>query len=410
MILQNCKINGKIDAKPSKSIFQRLIALSLLSQGPTTIQNPSICKDSLTSLNLIKSVGCRVVNLDNQIMILPNIENKDLILNCNESALAIRMFAPVLSLLKNKYTLIAKKTLKRRKLFEIESILTSLGAKIKTKNGFPPITVQGPINSGKIMLDGSYTSQFLSGLLMALPKLNEKSEIVVKSLSSQHYVEITLQIISQFGGYIERTNENSFICHPSNYCGGSYYCENDWSNAAVFLIAGAIGGKCEVSGLDLNSKQGDKVIIEILKSVGAEIDISQNSIIIGKKNLKSFEFDAKNNPDLVPALSALALNCEGKSYIYNVDRLKYKEINRLEKIIKIFKDNNLGIEYENDCLIIKGNKYNIEIINSDGDHRFAMVGALLSINNPIPIQVLNHQAVNKSYPEFWNDFRMIQKC
>lgn len=408
MILQNCKIDGKIDAKPSKSIFQRLIALSLLSQTQTIIQNPSYCQDSITALDLIKSIGCSAEILNNQLTISAKIKNKDLILNCGESALAIRMFAPILSILNNKYTLIAQKTLQKRQLFEIESVLKKLGAYVETNNGYPPITIKGPIKSGNIVLEASQTSQFLSGLLIALPYLTEKSEIEVLSLSSKPYVELTLDLISHFGGKIEVVEKNRFICHPSNYNGGNYYCENDWSNAAILLIAGAIGGKCEVFGLDINSNQGDKVIIDILKYVGADIEINKNSIIVRKNNLKRFEFDAKNNPDLIPALSVLALNCEGKSYIYGVDRLKHKEINRLNKILNLFKDNNLEIEYKNDCLIIKGCKYSIEIIDTEGDHRFAMVAALLSINNQIPIKVLNYQAVNKSYPEFWNDFTQIQ--
>ena len=321
MILQNCKINGKIDAKPSKSIFQRLLALSLLSSTPTIISNPSYCDDSLAVLNVITSIGCDVDNQDNQIRIIPGRNNLDLTLNFNESALAIRMFSPILALFENKYELIAEKTLQKRKLFEIESILSKLGATVKTNFGFPPIQIQGPISAENIILDASYTSQFLTGLLISLPKLDKESVIEVSGLSSKPYIDISLDLISKFGGKIVQYAEDIFICYPSDYIGGRFVCENDWSNAAVFLIAGAIGGSCEVAGLDLGSKQGDKVVVDIIRSVGAQVEIKPNSIKVDKSNLNSFEFSARNHPDLVPILCVLALNCNGKSKIYDLERL-----------------------------------------------------------------------------------------
>lgn len=410
MILQNCKINGKIDAKPSKSIFQRLLALSLLSSNPILIDNPSFCDDSIAVLNMIKSIGCDVDTQDNKIRITPGRNNLDLTLNCNESALAIRMFSPILALFENKYKLIAEKTLQKRKLFEIESILSKLGATVKTNFGFPPIQIQGPISAENIILDASDTSQFLTGLLISLPKLDRESIIEVSGLSSKPYIDITIDLISKFGGKIVQDTEDIFICYPSDYTGGRFVCENDWSNAAVFLIAGAIGGTCEVAGLDLDSKQGDKVVVEILRFVGAQVEIKPNSIKVDKSNLNSFEFSAKNHPDLVPNLCVLALNCNGRSKIYDIERLRLKEIDRLEKILRVFNENNLKITYQNNCLEIQGSDYSIDYLNAENDHRFAMVAALLSINNPKPLKVINHQAISKSYPEFWIDFNSIQFC
>ncbi len=410
MILQNCKINGKIDAKPSKSIFQRLLALSLLSSNPTIIDNPSLCDDSISVLNMLKLIGCEIANKSNQIIIFPRINNQDLELDCNESALAIRMFSPILALFNNKYKLTAQKTLRKRKLFEIEEVLTKLGAYIETNNGFPPIYIQGPIKSYDIVLDASNTSQFLTGLLISLPKLEQKTKIEVLSQSSKPYVDLTIDLITRFGGKIDCDGNNNYICHPSEYFGGSYYCENDWSNAAVFLIAGAIGGACEINGLDFSSKQGDKVITDLLNEVGALVSVEAKSIKIEKSNLNAFEFSAQNNPDLVPVLCVLALNCKGKSKIYGIERLRFKEIDRLAKIIKILTENNIKYIYKNDFLEIEGSNYSIDSIDTNGDHRFAMVAALLSINNPKPIKIINHQSVSKSYPEFWDDFRKIQRC
>ncbi len=410
MILQNCKINGKLDAKPSKSIFQRLLALSFLAESPTIIQNASFCDDSISVLNILNTLGCQIIQLENKIQILPNILDEDFILNCNESALAIRMFSPILSLFDHKYTLIASKTLQKRKLFEIETILGQLGALVRTNAGYPPIQVKGPIKPSIVNLNAYHTSQFLTGLLIALPKLEGTSQITLTNISSKPYVDITIDLVSKFGGNIKLVDSYCYICNHSHYFGSEFYCENDWSNAAVFLIAGAIGGKCEVTSLNVNSKQGDKIILDVLAQVGAKIKFDDNSIIVQKSELKPFEFTAKNYPDLVPILSVLALNCEGKSKIYDVDRLKYKEINRLEKIINIFKQNNLKINYANNCLEINGSNYSFDYIDTDGDHRFAMAAALISINNPKPIKIINHKAITKSYPEFFEDFQKIQDC
>lgn len=410
MLVQNCKINGKIDAKPSKSIFQRLLALAMLSSKPTVIENICESDDCQAVLKMLVDLGIIVHKNENYLEIQPASIKNSAKLYSKESGLAIRMFSAILSIFPYTFTIYPNGSMLSRKLFEIEKTLTSLGANVQTNFDLPPIVIKGPIKSGEIQLDASQSSQFLTGLLIALPKLSEKSTINVVSLSSKPYVDITIDLISKFGGKVENREYKQFICYPSEYTGGEFYCENDWSNSSVFLIAGAIGGKCSITGLNLNSFQGDRIILNVLEEVGARIEFCENTIEVVKNNLQPFEFDAQNNPDLVPYLSVLAMNCQGTSKIYNIERLKYKESNRLAKILEILES--AGVEYNfNDGLLqISGGNYSIDFVDTSNDHRIAMVAALLSINNPHPIEVKDPYSVNKSYPDFWNDFRKIQLC
>ncbi len=410
MILQNCKIFDKIDAKPSKSIFQRLLALAILSNNPTTIHNVCISDDAYASLKLIEDIGNEIIELgNNSIQIIPHSPNRDSELTCNESGLCIRMFAPILSLFSNKFIIKAEGSLKHRKIDGIESTLNTLGAKIISNNNYPPVEINGPIKSKHISLNYLESSQFLTGLLIALPFLAEKSTINVQKLVSKPYIDLTLHYIKLFGGRIEVENESIFHCHPSIYNGGEFYVENDWTNAATMMIAGAIGGQVQINNISRNSPQGDKVILDLLTEIGTKVIEKDNSILVEKNELNNFEFDATDYPDLVPGLSVLAANCKGLSRITNIDRLKNKESNRVETIINILKSSGIKVEYCDSALTIYGGETNIDLINAQNDHRIAMMAALLSINNKNDIKLIGSESVQKSYPIFWNDFNSLKK-
>jgi 3-phosphoshikimate 1-carboxyvinyltransferase len=337
------------------------------------------------------------------------------------------MITPVLALFDNEFTLTAEESLMKRELFEIEEVLNSLGVKVETNNNFPPLKIQGPINPCHIKLNANKTSQFLTGLLIALPLLNEKCTIEVVNLASKPYIGITLDLVRQFGVKINWLGETLIEIHPSKYSGQDIYIEGDWSSAAVFLIAGAIAGEVTITELNLNSKQGDKAILEVLIQVGALIEynseqteeyldssvalLPQNdilaSITVKKKNLHPFEFDAKDTPDLVPYLAILAANCEGKSTIHNVTRLNFKESRRLDLIMKNHSQLNINCDLKNDALEIWGGNIRGGIFQTGNDHRMAMAGALASLTSEKEIIIDNQDCVKKSYPNFWNDFKRV---
>ena len=410
MILQNCKILGEIDAKPSKSIFQRLLALAILSNKPTIIQNISLSEDGQASIKLIEKLGNEIIIIsENSIKIIPHLPTKDAELNCNESGLCIRMFSPILALFPYNFTINAVNTLLKRKIDGIQEILTSLGASVVTNDHYPPINITGSIKPGDVRITKLDSSQFLSGLLIALPFLEEASTITIGNIVSKPYLDLTLYYVKLFGGKIEFNGNNVFTCYPSEYSGGEFQVENDWTNAATMMIAGAIGGQVQINNISSNSPQGDKVILNLLTEIGAKVIEKDNSILVVKNELNNFEFDANNFPDLVPALSVLAANCRDTSTISNVDRLSNKESNRLKEIIKILTDAGIKVEYNNLTLYITGGKIYSQLIEAKDDHRIAMMAGLLSINNTSDLKLNGADSVNKSYPEFWNDFNSIKK-
>lgn len=413
------KIFGQVRANPSKSYMQRALILAALSDSPSRIFNPSFDLDSLAAMNLIEKLNCKIEKYPNYIeIVLCELKFQGAeSFNCGESGLLMRMIAPVLALFDNEFTLIAEESLMKRELFEIEEVLKSLGVKVETNNNYPPIVIHGPINPGHIKLNADKTSQFLTGLLIALPLLKEKCTIEVVNLASKPYIDITLDLVSKFGGKINWVSETLIEILPSKYSGQDIYIEGDWSSAAVFLIAGAIAGELTITGLNLNSKQGDKEILDVLDQVGAKLDChserSEESgvfdVTVTKQELKAFEFDAKDTPDLVPYLAILAANCKGISTIHNVSRLNFKESKRLDLIINNFSILGIKTELNNDILSIWSGEILGGNFETGNDHRLAMAGALASLTSVNEMIIDNPGCVKKSFPDFWNDINSLIK-
>lgn len=407
IITQKSSFDGEIIVEPSKSIMQRLVVLAYLSNDSTEILNPSYSQDSIAVLNLIEQLGCPVIKNPRYITIYP-VQSKEQTqistnVNCGESALCLRMMLPVLALLPNKFILNGEKSLLNREVFELQ-VLQNLGAKIYSNNNKVPIEIEGPIHNARLLMKANTSSQLLTGLLIALPKLNERSEIIVEELTSKPYIDLTLDLISKFGGQIKHNEYGKFEIFPSKYRGGKYIVEGDWSLGAVFLAAGAIAGNVSVFGLNPNSKQGDKAILKILEIIGAKVKISEEFIEVVKNELKAFEFDAFDFPDLVPVLAAIAANCEGLSIIYNIDKLRFKESNRIELIYHNFRKLGIKVELENNALKIWGGKITGGIFETHSDHRMVMCAALLSLNCAGNLAIDFPESVAKSAPSFWLNF------
>lgn len=447
LINNNRFIRGSIGANPSKSIMQRVLVLSALAEGSTKIFNPTFDTDSNNALELIKKLNCEVNSFNSYIEIDPaKIETSlNHTFNCGESGLLMRMIAPVLSSFMGEYILEAEGSLMNRELYEVEEVLSYLGAKVKSNRNFPPIKIKGPIHSGNIKLIADKTSQFLTGLLITLTQLEKISSIEVLNLTSKPYIDLTIDLIQKFGGKIEWVNNKEIIVYPTKYLGQNITIEGDWSSSAVFLIAAAIAGEVTVKGLNFNSKQGDKVIMNVLEHVGATIechseqceeskfleDIKENEgiqvdlmdssgssfskkenlslVTVKKNNLKPFEYDAKDTPDLVPYLAILAANCDGKSIIQNVNRINFKESKRLNLTIKNLSNIGIRSNIEKDSLSIWAGKITGGNFETGNDHRMSMAGALASLNSENGILIENPDCVKKSYPNFWIDFNSLIK-
>ncbi|MBP5474239.1 MAG: 3-phosphoshikimate 1-carboxyvinyltransferase [Bacteroidales bacterium] len=402
------KIFGKIKAPASKSVTQRAIAAALLAEGESTIVNPSYCDDALAAMSIASGLGAKVRPNPGELKIIGTTGLKEQKLNCGESGLAIRMFSPIASLFSDEIKLTGSGTLKARPMSMIQDALTQFGVKCESNNGLLPITIQGPLKGGKCTIDGSLSSQILTGLMMALPMAEEDSEIEVIALRSKPYIDMTLKVINDFGVTINRVGYNYFkIQGGQHFKAQTYTVESDWSGSAFLLVAGAIMGKVIITDLNPVSQQGDKAIITALDKAGASLNISNNSIEVSKNRLKAIEFDAVDTPDLFPPLVALASYCKGTSAIKGVKRLINKESDRCQALLDEFTKLGVKVEIVDDYMLVSGATIKGGDVVSHDDHRIAMALAIAALGAEDKVTIKDAHCVSKSYPNFFDDLRSI---
>jgi 3-phosphoshikimate 1-carboxyvinyltransferase len=401
-------IKGIIKAPASKSMTQRAIAAALLTDGQSIIHNPSYCDDSLAAMSIAVGLGARVEPSRNELKINGSAILKEPKLNCGESGLAIRMFSPIAALYPVEVTMAGANSLKKRPMKMIEEALTQLGVRCTTTGGFLPLTIQGPLKGGHIVIDGSVSSQLLTGLLMALPLADTDSEITVKNLKSKPYIDMTIQILKLFGITVQNEGYSVFkVPGRQKYIPYNYVVESDWSGGAFLLAAGAINGDLSVTGLNPASWQSDMAILKVLEKTGVNMKVGKDSIEIKKSKLKAFDFDATESPDLFPPLVALASYCEGTSTLKGVSRLIYKESDRATALKEEFGKMGINIALNDDIMSVTGGKPAGAHVESHDDHRIAMAVAVAALGASGRVYIHDSQCIAKSYPGFFDDLRHL---
>ncbi len=404
------RINGKIIAPDSKSEMIRYMIGAMLANGISVIHNSSnLCNDAQVTLDFLKDYGNKI-DIDNEKIAINSLHNirENLTFNCGESALLFRMLSIILSLSDDEIHLRAEGSLKNRNHQQLIDFLDSLGVFAKWDNENSILTIKGPIKSNKIQLDGSSGSQILTGLLFAMPLMNDDSEIIVENLKSKPYIDLSIRILKEFGIIIENINYKIFkIKGNQQFKSGSFQPEGCWSSSANFLVAAAINGNIEIEGLNTNSLQPDRNIIEILKLVGAKIELTEKSIKVENDTLNSFNYNASDTPDLVPPLVALACNCKGTTIISGIDRLKNKESDRASVLIEEFSKLGAKIKRIDNSFEIIGNQLSGRNVISHNDHRIAMALAIAGLNATDSVIIDNIDFISKSYPEFISHFKKL---
>lgn len=402
------EIKGMVAAPASKSVMQRAVASSLLAPGESLIVNPSFCDDSVAAMRVAEGLGASIIRKSDFIAVKGGINPVTDTLNCGESGLCIRMFTPVAALTGENITLTGEGSLVNRPVSSIEDSLGILGVDVRSERGCVPVRVSGKLHGGEIEIDGSLSSQFLTGLLMALPLADNDSVIKVKNLKSREYADLTVDVLAAFGVNIINNGYSEFRIR-----GGQSFrpclidIEGDWSGAAFLLCAGAVAGRVSVTGLKGNSRQPDRAVIDALKACGAYI-IHKNDIFeVGAGPLHGFEFDATGCPDLFPPLAALALHCKGESVITGAGRLMHKESDRGGVLVSEFRKMGGVVTVDNDRMIIQGSKLSGAVVESHGDHRIAMACVIAGLRADGTVQIDGAECVSKSYNEFYNDMKKL---
>jgi 3-phosphoshikimate 1-carboxyvinyltransferase len=404
-----CEVRGTIEAPPSKSLMQRAIAAGLLACGTTVIRNPSFCNDSMAAMRIAVELGAAVHRENDRITVVSGqVPSGPLTLNCSESGLALRMFAPVAALLSGSVTLTGEGSLTRRPLTMISEALVQLGVHVETSGGLLPVKLEGRLRSGRAFIDGSAGSQLITGLLMALPLTEGESRLDMANLTSKPYIGLTLGLLSDFGIRVENESYKSFII-PGNqsYMAHEYSVESDWSAAAFLLVAGATGGRVTVSNLNPDSIQADRAILQALNDAEAALEVELGSITAQVSGLNAFTFDATDAPDLFPPLAALAASSEGVSRIRGVGRLRHKESDRAEAIAEVLGALKIDVRFSGDEMIITGGQAQGAVVSSHNDHRIAMMAAVMATGATGAVTITGAESVAKSYPRFFDDLASL---
>ena len=415
------KLNGAQVAPASKSSMQRACAAALLHVGQTTILNPGHSNDDLAALDVIQKLGAQVeinkaLNENGTTIVQSiNVTSKGVQpigpeMNCCESGLGIRMFTPIAALSSHSILINGKGSLLKRPMHFFDEILPALGVKIQSQNGFLPIQIQGPLNTPEtIIVDGSLSSQFLTGLLMAYAASGSQGSLIkVLDLKSKPYIDLTLSVLNSFGWKVQHENYEtfSFLAHEPLKEIIEYTVEGDWSGAAFLLVAGAIAGPIKVKGLQMDSTQADKSVMQALQNANVAIAVVSDGIQIGSEDgaaLRAFEFDATDCPDLFPPLVALASVCMGVSEIKGVSRLAHKESDRGLTLQTEFAKLGIQIDLEGDMMKIHGGvAIKSATVFSQHDHRIAMACGVVALKASGPVTVTEAEAINKSYTDFFD--------
>lgn len=404
--------NGTITPPSSKSYAQRAIALALPAEGRTTLRNIEFCKDTRSAISCIEALGAKVSYLDEStIAIDGGLHPVTDTLMVGESGLATRLFTPIASLNSTPICIKGEGTLLHRPMMMMIEPLRRLGVEVRDGGGHLPIEVKGPIHGGNIEVDGSFSSQFITGLLLALPLAKEDTTLHVRSAVSTPYIDMTIDTAKRFGVEImhhEGDYSEFYIEGGQKYAPADLAIEGDWSGASTMLVAGAISGRVTVKNLSTLSKQADTAICRALERAGAGIIIEGDSITVTKRRLRPFTFDATNSPDLFPALAALAAAAHGQSTIIGTQRLLHKESDRAETIRQEYEK--LGIEVdisEENVMKIRGGEIHPATVFSHNDHRIAMSLAVSALRCKGDVTIENAECVEKSYPTFFEDLESI---
>ncbi|MGO8694760.1 MAG: 3-phosphoshikimate 1-carboxyvinyltransferase [Rectinemataceae bacterium] len=427
------EVGGALRAPSSKSSMQRAVACAALAPGLSTLGNAGFGADCLAALALVEALGAKVERRENSVLIEGGILEKrpggplgapggidaePRRLSCGESGLCIRMFSPILALLPGEILLEAEGSLRSRPLSMVEGALESIGGLCSSTKGFPPIRVRGPLRGGKLRTDARSSSQFVTGLLIALPLAPADSLIEAEGLVSGGYVDLTIDTMRAFGVEVakrdsaEGTGAFFDIQGRQSYRAADFVVEGDWSGAAFLLVAGAVAARdepLEVSGLSPNSSQPDRAVLDALAAAGAEVEWKGGSVLVRRDRLEPFFFDARDCPDLVPPLVALASFCSGTSRIAGASRLRAKESDRARALCEEFGKLGIGVAVEGDEMAVTGGRPAGGLVEAHGDHRIAMAAAVVGLAAPGGVRIDGAECVSKSWPRFFEDIASIRR-
>lgn len=391
------RLSGTITVPGSKSMAHRGLIAASLADAPCLVENATPSGDMEATIRCLTALGAEIFREGENLRVtpMPRRWRQTCVLPCGESGSTLRFLVPVAAALGIPAQFLGEGRLPQRPMEPLQQALTQGGAKISAAK--LPFTVQGPLKPGEYLLPGNISSQYVTGLLLALPLLEGESTLrLTTPLESAGYVEMTLQVLRHFGVKVESIPQGYRIPGKQTYHAGSFQVEGDYSSAAFFLAANIFGSKVTCLGLREDSTQGDRVISSLLQKI---------------QNLQggSVEIDVSQCPDLAPALTAAAVYGNGETHLVGAGRLRLKESDRLSALATVFTALGAKVWEEPESLRIQGTPIlpGGATIDPFGDHRIAMAAAVAALGAQRPVTIQNAQCTEKSYPEFFHHIQLL---
>lgn len=405
-----CELDGVVNAPPSKSISHRAIIAAALSEGKSVISNLIYSEDIKATIQALKELGAKFKQEGDKLTVWGSKELRysHKPVDCNESGSTLRFLIPIFSLTGDKIKFIGKESLLARPQDIYKDIFISDGNYFL--NSKDSIVVNGSIKPRVYHISGDISSQFISGLLFSLPLLNGNSEIILKTkLESEGYINLTIDVLSSFGINIVTTANGYSIEGNQSYEACDYLVGGDFSQSAFYLVAGLISKRVYVNNLDINSLQGDKLIINFIKAMHGKMIFMENGFTTVNSKTSGVIIDISQTPDLAPPIALLAALSKGQTRIIKASRLRIKESDRIKSIVNTLSAIGADIKEDNDTIIIHGvDMFKGGVtVDSHNDHRIAMMVSIASSRSESPIILNGSNAVNKSYPTFFKDFKSL---
>ena len=411
VIITPNKLSGDVIIPPSKSLSHRAIIAASLAEGESVISNVLLSKDILATIDSMRACGA-TIDIDNDKLYIKGskVIRKCNIIDANESGSTIRFMIPIALVCGDKITFTGKNNLVNRPLDPFLEIFDRDNIKYNKNDKYLPLEVEGALKPGYYPIRGDISSQFITGLLYALPLLDGDSVIeITTNLESKGYIDLTLDILAKFG--IEIINEDYYkfyIKGNQKYMPNDYEIEGDFSQSAFFLVADMLGAHINLKAMNLSSFQGDKKILEDIKAFGGNVEVNTNYINCNANSINGATIDFSQSPDLGPALTVLASLAKGESNFINASRLRIKECDRITCMKEELNKLGANIKELPDGMIINGVvRLKGNIVDSHNDHRVAMALAMASLKCDGEIKILNAQCVSKSFPHFWEVFEAL---
>ena len=405
-------VSGNVQVPPSKSVAHRMLICAALADSPCSIVCRSINRDMEATATCLNALGASITYADGKFNVTPITQvNKGATLDCGESGSTLRFLLPVSAALGADATFIGQGRLPERPLSPLYEEMTAHGVKM-SENGRMPLKCEGKLPAGLYTIDGGVSSQFITGLLMALPITGIQSKIVVTGKQeSASYIGLTLNALNQFGIDIQTVTDGYIIPSGQEFTtpANQVAVEGDWSAAAFWITAGVAGSKpVTCTGLDYEcSAQGDRRIVDVLRKMGADITTAAGTVTARPSNLIASQIDCADIPDLVPILAVAASSAQGTTIFDNIRRLRIKESDRVQSILQLLGAAGICAYASDNTLTVTGGPARNTPYNPSGDHRMAMAAAVLASVGNVKITISDAECTAKSYPAFFDDFNAL---